>query len=64
MKNYTDLIKALEKQETQTRVTLILPHPIEEIFPEKQRVDVSSSQEALLKKDYENLVATAFDRRC
>ena len=60
MTTYHELLKILDV-EAPKRVTLILPNPIEEIFPEKQKAAVLPSQEILLKKEYENMVAAAFD---
>jgi len=69
MPEYIDLLKLFEDA-TKNQVTLVLPHPLEEIFPEKMAKVVRTSppqsadatQRDLLKKAYEDLVNTTFRR--
>jgi hypothetical protein len=66
MPTYSDLLKLFEEA-TRDNVTLVLPHPIEEIFPEKvpsarsgQAAGGEGTPDELLKKAYEDLVNTTF----
>lgn len=62
MPTYLDLLKYLE-QEAPKRLVLVLPHPIEEIFPEEKEEPIVPSQQDILKKNYENLIADAFEEK-
>lgn len=61
MPTYQDLVKSLENELTK-RIALVLPHPIEEIFPDKPHDAIAKSQADILQKDYESLVVAAFNK--
>lgn len=74
MPTYVDLLKLLEEV-PEHRTQLVLPHPLEEIFPEKIRIDTQPGPQVpwvepsvdehrnLLKKTYEDLVTATFEGR-
>lgn len=61
MSTYQDLVKSLENEPTK-RIELVLPYPMEEIFPDTPRDTNAKSQADLLQKNYESLVAAAFNK--
>lgn len=75
MPTYVDLLKLLEEAPAR-RAQLVLPHPLEEIFPEKLRMETQpephvpwverpsvNEHQELLKKTYEDLVTATFQGR-
>ena len=61
MPTYQDLVKSLENEPLK-RIALVLPHPLEEIFPDRPHDPIAKSQTDLLQKNYESLVAAAFSK--
>ena len=59
MAKYPDLIKMLER-DAPKHFELVLPRPVEEIFPEEGNPIQSTHHNEALKKNYESLITTAF----
>lgn len=61
MVNYPELVRILEESE-EPKTEVVLPRPIEEIFPEKVPVpqEAEDHRVKLMKEDYETLVSTSF----
>lgn len=51
------------EREISSNFVLVLPRPVEEIFPEKPEASPEFPNHEALKKDYESLVSTAFAGR-
>lgn len=62
MADYPDLLKIFEEVE-QRKTDVVLPRPLEEIFPEQATTAPDDAHRDLMKKDYEDLVSSAFQSK-